>query len=272
MLENLLEPLAEDASVFRSKLDNMKVMINGAPDYGLEPQMFYNFEHIQTLSGSAFEPVIVSDYGTVLGKVPGEDIYVLSDPDFVNTRAMGKADIARFGHKITQIVETETGSGGFVFDLTLHGFSGSRNLIKLALTPPFLGATLCLLAMGLLIAWQAFMRFGAPRRQGRPLALGKFSLVQNAANLIKLAGREPKMAKGYAALTRKLVAEDLHIPSGIGDTELNKRLDLYCRKKQAKSEWSKITIYQRETDNNQDLMHAARELYEWRGDMTHDGK
>ena len=122
------------------------------------------------------------------------------------------------------------------------------------------------------INWQAFMRFGAPRKQGRPLALGKFSLVQNAANLIKLAGREPKMAKGYAALTRKLVAEDLHIPSGIGDTELNKRLDLYCRKKQAKSEWSKITIYQRETDNNQDLMHAARELYEWRGDMTHDGK
>ena len=273
-IELLLAPVIESIGIHRSKAATEKVSILPTLTFSNKAMHFYNFEKLQTIeidNNKTLRPIIITNAGPLLVKVIDEGIYILSDPDFLNTHGLAKPDAPEFAHALLTMLQAETETSGFVFDLSLHGFSRSQNFIKLALTPPFLAATLCLLAMLMLIAWQAFMRFGAPIKSGREIALGKLSLIYNAANFIKLAGRDYKMAPDYAKLTKKLAAERLHIPSGLSDTELNERLDVYSRHTKTDTNWSALAGEAKPT-NAASLMLAARKLYKWRGDITHERK
>lgn len=270
-LTSLLKPVVEDVEFNRSKEESVKVSIFGSVNLGTNEDIsFYNFEHLQTIKGDGIQPVIVSDKGTIIAQVPDTEIYILSDPDFFNTAGLAHPDRAEFAYSLMQMIEEETGAEGYVFDLSLHGFVRSQNLIKLALTPPFLAATLCLLAMGLLIAWQAVSRFGDPTRSGRNIAMGKLSLILSAAGFIKLAGREYKMAADYADLTRKIALDKLHIASGLPEKDKTKRLDVYSKHAGADDNWSELDAKKTSPANATDLMNTARKLFKWRGDITHE--
>ena len=270
-LSSLLGPVIEDVSIQRSAAETEKVTILPSIELGNEKDIhFYNFSKLQTISGDGLRPIIVTSAGTLLAKVIDEDIYILADPDFLNTHGLAQPDMPEFALSLLTMLERDSGSSGFLFDLSLHGFSRSQNFIKLALTPPFLAATLCLLAMLILIAWQAFMRFGAPVKSGREIALGKLSLIYNAANFIKLAGREYKMAPDYMRLTRKLVADRMHIPSGLSEAEIIKRLDVYSRHAGSNISWAELEAETKTPRNATGLMQSARKLYQWRGEITHE--
>jgi hypothetical protein len=272
-LEKILDAIAPETSIRRQSGGASKVSILPSLQLGTSETIdFYNFEKLQTIAGSDVVSIIVSDKGTILAQIADQDIYILSDPDFLNTRAMAQIDLATFALSTMRMLETETGSAGFVFDLSLHGYARGQNLIKLALTPPFLGATLCLLAMAMLIAWQAYMRFGSPIKSGREIALGKLSLIYNAAGFIKRAGRENKMAPDYAKLTRKLVAEDMYIPGGLGDTELNERLDAYSKFAETETNWTELDAKSRTVKNAAELLQSAQKLFKWRGDISNGRK
>ena len=47
----------------------------------------------------------------------------------------------------------------------------------------------------------ALARFGQPRRRGRVFALGARALVDNSADLVRMARREAEFAPAYADLT-----------------------------------------------------------------------
>ncbi|MCF6220620.1 MAG: hypothetical protein L3J65_05870 [Robiginitomaculum sp.] len=270
-LITMLKPVVEDIEFNRSEEDSVKVSIFASVNLGTdEDTSFYNFEHLQTIMGDGVQPVLVSDKGTILAQVPDTEVYILSDPDFMNTLGLSHPDRAEFAYDILQMIEEETGATGYVFDLSLHGFVRSQNLIKLAITPPFLAATLCLLAMGLLIAWQAKSRFGDPAQASGNLAMGKLSLIMNAAGFIKIAGREYKMAADYADLTRKTVLDTLHIPSALPEKDKTKRLDVYSKYAGADSNWTDLEAEKTSSKNANDLMKNARKLYKWRGDITHE--
>ena len=82
-LASTLEPVVEDIEFNRSKEDGVKVSIFASVNLGTEEDTsFYNFEHLQTITGDGILPVIVSDKGTILAQVPDTEIYILSDPDF----------------------------------------------------------------------------------------------------------------------------------------------------------------------------------------------
>jgi len=89
------------------------------------------------------------------------------------------------------------------FDVSLHGIEANRNIIKLMVTPPFLAATLCLLAAGGLVMWQGFNRFGDPIRLRPDYAQGPVSLAETAADFMAVANRAHKTGGEYAALIRK---------------------------------------------------------------------
>lgn len=270
-LASLLAPVVEDIRFNRSQSDGEKIYVYASPVLGMnEDTSFYNFEHLQTITGDGILPVIMSSKGTLLAKVPDTEIYILSDPDFINTFGLAHPDRAEFAYSLMQMIEEETNSHGFVFDLSLHGFVRSQNLIKLALTPPFLAATLCLLAMGLLIAWQAVSRFGDPTRAGRNIAMGKLSLILSAAGFIKLAGREYKMAVDYAELTKKIALDKLHIASSLPEKDKIKRLNIYSKHAGADDNWSNFDAEKTSPTNATSLMKNARKLYKWRGDITHE--
>ena len=188
----------------------------------------FEIENLQWLKGENLLDIYRIKAGPVLVKIENTDIYILSDPDFMNTMGIDSKSRARFAVDMIDTVIADAGadSGRVDFDLTFHGFGGKTNIIKVLTQPPFLAATLCLLAAGGLIAWQAFSRFGDPLKVKRDYALGKFSLANNAARFIRIAGREPKMAKDYIHLVRKQVVKELNLegrrPKDI-DTILDRR-------------------------------------------------
>ena len=229
-------------------------------------------DELQTLSGGdGLIPIVRDARGrTILAGTADSRAFVLSDPDLMNTRGMKDLATARAAVAIVQ--RLRKADGPIMFDVTLDGFSRSRNLLKLAFQPPFLGATLCLAAAALLTALQSIARFGAPRRAGRAIALGKQALADNSAGLIRLARREPKMASRYLDLTRKAVAEGLgaHGPVGarLAEGELTALLDRQAERLNAKHRLSALAAEAQSVTDRAGLMRLARNLYAWRMEMT----
>ena len=269
-IQSILEPIIDDIVLTR-KRGTQRVVIK-TDDAGIfnTEQTFYNFEQIQTISLIGLEPIINTNQGILVAKLPYDEIYILSDPDFLNSFGLAKPDIAPFAIEALEAVSTHASSDGYLFDLSLHGFSKSRNLIKLALMPPFLAVTLCLLAMALLLGWQALMRFGSPIKAQREFALGKLALIDNAARFIKRGGREKNFGKDYAKLNAKLVADKMGIPNGIGETELDTRLDIYSKHAKSKENWTQLLSQSEDNKDAAELMAIARKLFNWRGEITHE--
>lgn len=228
----------------------------------------FEIENLQWLKGESLLDIYRVTAGPVLVKIQETDTYILSDPDFMNTMGIESKSRARFAVDMIDAVIADSGAdpARVDFDLTFHGFGGKTNVIKVLTQPPFLAATLCLLAAGGLIAWQAFSRFGDPLKVKRDYSLGKFSLADNAARFIRIAGREPNMARDYTHLVRKQVIKELNLrarrPQDI-DTILGRRestlnlpntyTDLYNR--------AGVTI------DNMALMELAEDLEHWKKTM-----
>lgn len=145
------------------------------------------------------------------------DIYpvvLVFEPDLLDN--WGLAD-RRTGLLARQLMLAAAGtrSQPVVFDLTLNGLGGSRNLLTLAFQPPFLAATLCLLLAMLAVIWRGFNRFGPARRATPDIATGKAALVANTAGLIRRAGRLHLIAAPYAADTRGRIAARLGLARGL---------------------------------------------------------
>ena len=271
MVSSLLSPVSEDVKVSRSPKDSEKIVINAVADSGLDlTESFYAFPKIQTIEGPNLNPILTANGKPLLAQIVGKNIFILADPDFANTQGLNHRDRAEFTYGQLNFLSLSMDTDGYVFDLSMHGFNRTQNLIKLALTPPFLAASLCLLAMGLLAAWQAMARFGAPARQGRKIALGKFALLENAAGFIKLGGRQAKFAADYVDLIRKLTARRLGIPTSLPKDEVVRRLDLYAKHAGLAESWSEIEREKRGPQNATDLMKLAHKLYQWRGEVTHE--
>lgn len=205
---------------------------------------------LHAVTGKGHEPLITDEAGRVLAFGIGfaarrqpttaaeieEDIYMprvepvvfLAEPDLANN--YGLADPARAAAAMA-LVERLAGPeeiGAVTFDMTLAGFGASENLLTLAFRPPFLAATLCLMAALLIVGWRAFRRFGPPAVAAGPhIAFGKRQLIVNGASLIMRARRFRLLARPYAALAARRLADRLGLarpdPEGI-DAALARRL------------------------------------------------
>ena len=136
------------------------------------------------MSNSQLEPMITDLGGrTILGKVKGRNLYILSEPDLINNHGMGDERQARAALALLDDLNS-TGASSVLFDVTANGLGRSLSPLKLAFDPPFLAVTLTIFAAMLLAAWQAAVRFGPVERRARAIAFGKAALVDNSAALI----------------------------------------------------------------------------------------
>lgn len=224
---------------------------------------------LQTVSGPRWLPVLVDETGAaVLVMHRDMNIYLLSDPDLLNTqglKTLSRADLAVRTLALIRAKDTPV-----IFDLTLHGFQRSRSLPRLLLEPPLLGATLCVLAAAILIGVQAGVRFGPPRPRGRSFALGKRALADNTAGLIRLARREHRMAAPYALLIRAAVARAVGAPRKLDGPELDAFLDRLSQVGGLPLRYSTLAERARNARTASDLMQVARDLYRWKLEMTHE--
>jgi len=188
---------------------------------------------------------------------------VLSDPDFLNTQGISDLNTARLG---LQMIEDVRGEAPIAFDVTLNGLETARNLLRLALTPPLLGATLALFAAALLLAWRSVMQAGPRLRQGRAIALGKKALAENSAALIRLAGREYTMGWRYAVLNATTAAEQIGAPR-TEPAETFAMLDRVGATQGFKQSYSALATDAANARNPAEVTAAARELYAWTEEM-----
>ncbi|WP_312165201.1 DUF4350 domain-containing protein [Phenylobacterium sp.] len=232
---------------------------------GVQPQV----EDLRTLAGPGWVPVAVDEAGRgVLVMNEANGVYVLADPDFLDTAAIKSLAGARTAVELLTLIRAK--DTPVVFDLTLHGFERSLNPLRLMLEPPLLGATLCLLAALILVGVQASVRFGAARANARTVALGKRALADNTAGLVRLARREHRMAAPYAELTRAEVAHAVGAPKGLEGQELDGLLDRLGAAGGATQRFSILIERARGARTKGDLMEVARDLYRWRLEMTRE--
>ncbi len=224
-------------------------------------------DRLQTISGPSLIPVLVDETGaSVLAMDKGSGIYVLADPDLLNTQGLKNPARALAAIHLLRLIWT--GGGPVIFDLTLHGFQRPRSVVRLMLEPPMLGATLALLAATALIAYQAFVRFGPGRRQGRAIALGKRALADNSAGLVRLARREHRMAGPYAQLVRASVARSIGAPRNLDGEALDAFLDRLGGTLGSHDQYTALAAEARGAKTPGDLIRVARKLHRWRLEMT----
>jgi hypothetical protein len=222
---------------------------------------------LQTLSGGDWEPVVVDENGgAVLAMNRESNLYVLSDPDFLNTQGLKEPANAVAAIRLLELLRE--GDGPVIIDMTLPGFSRPRSVLRLMLEPPLLGATLALVAAAGLIAYQASVRFGPGRPEKRAIALGKLALADNTAGLVRLAKREHRMAGPYAVLVRAAVARAIGARRNLSEEELDAFLDRLGANLASHDRYSALAAEAGAAKSAGDLIRVARNLYRWRLEMT----
>lgn len=222
-------------------------------------------DRLQTLSGEGWAPALVDETGAIVlaysRKTP--NLWVLADPDLINNQGLKSRDNARAAAAILDAASAG-GARSILFDVTLAGFERGRGLGRLMLEPPWLAATLIAVAAGILMGAHALARFGQPRRGGRALPLGARALVENTADLARMARKEHELAPAYAALTRGLVAR-----AGGGHTSEEHWLDDLARRRGVAAP-ADLAAEAETAKTRDDLLAVARKLDEWRGEMTRE--
>lgn len=220
-------------------------------------------DRLQTVSGQGWAPALVDETGAVVlaYSKAKPDVWLLADPDLLNNQGIANLNTARAGAAILQAASQ--GERSILFDVTLNGFARGRGLGRLVLEPPWLAATLCAVGAAVLMGFHALARFGQPRRRERPFALGAAALVDNSADLVRMARKEPAMATPYAALIRALV-----LKAGGGHMQEHWLEDLAARR--GATAPSALAAEAEAVKTRDDMLVVARKLYEWRGEMTRE--
>jgi hypothetical protein len=259
-LQDLLKSVSEKTTVSQKKGEAPPELTATIPSLQV-PAGMAKIDRLQTLSGAEWLPMIKSGSGgIVLAKLNGANVFVLSDPDLMNTH--GLSDLPTAALAIGIVKRLRSGNGPVVFDLTLNGMGKTPSLLRAMFAPPFLGATLCAIFAAMLIGFHAAVRFGTPPSQGPIFARGKTALVSNAADMIRMLHREPNMAARYALTTRNLAAGALGIRRQ--DAESFKGLE-----RADQPGFDALMTEARWVNNRSGLLAVARRLYDWRERITH---
>ncbi|MFM9864712.1 MAG: hypothetical protein ACKVRO_14010 [Micropepsaceae bacterium] len=225
-------------------------------------------EMLQTIAAPEIIPMITTAAGkTVLGYLKNSEepaIYVLADPDLLNNHGIADLKTARAGLAILDTLRSPEAS--IAFDVSLNGFERSRSLLRLALEPPLLAATLSFVIVAGMIAWRAATRSGPTARGKRAIALGKRTLADNSAALIRLAGRDATMAPRYARMVRTVVAEEIKVSRDANETT-TVELDRIAQSRGVRATYSELAAEAAAANTAAETLTAARRLHAWTGDM-----
>jgi hypothetical protein len=223
---------------------------------------------LQSISGRELTPVVTTRDGkTVLALIlrnDGTRIYVLSEPDLLNNQGIADRTTARTGMALLSALKNAGST--ITFDVTLNGFERSRNLMRLALEPPLLAATLSFVIVAAMLAWRAATRSGPTTRTKRAIALGKRALADNSAALIRLTGRDHTMAPRYARMVRMVVAESMQVSRDAKETTVAE-LDRIAQSCGVPATYSELAAEAGNAKTAAETLNAARRLHAWTGDM-----
>jgi hypothetical protein len=244
-------------------------LVPASNDFSIIPANLAPIDSLQTISGSDWLPLIKnSDGRVVLARYSKRWVYVLSDPDLVNTHGLHDLPTAAFA--VSLIRRLQFNHRPVMFDVTLNGLGHYPSILHAAFAPPFLGATLCAILAAILIGYHAAMRFGSPPPDEPIYARGKTALVANAADMIRMLRREPNMATRYAVTTRNLVLRALGVRRQADAQESDALIATLERGHQRR--YAPLLAQAEHLKHRGDLVALANRLYDWRQEMLHARK
>lgn len=222
---------------------------------------------LQLIRDPSLETVIGVNGGALLAYDETRALYILSDPDLMNTFGLAQRENARFAVQLVDYLRYDS-SEPILLDATLHGFERSENLLKMMFSVPYIGVTLVALAAALLLGWAATIRFGPPRTEERAIALGKQALADNSAGLVTMARREARMAPGFLALVRRRLAREIGAPRTLTEAQTSDMFDRLGPDTETGRVFSQFEAELKEpAASREDLLAKARALYRWRKEI-----
>jgi hypothetical protein len=249
---------------WRGGLSKPALSAADGPLAGGSPYPLGAIDRFQTIDPGQGKVMLADEGGRAVLVRLDDKTMVLSDPDILNNQGLASLDTAEAA--IAILDACHGAQGPVIFDVTLNGFKRSRSLLRLALEPPFLGATLCVLAAALLMGAHATVRFGAPKPDAMAMALGKTGLVENAAVLIELAKREPAMALRYVDVVRRSAARAMGLPGAVTPDRIDRALDAATPKTAAP--FSALAAEAATVTTRADLLDLARRLHRRKLEIT----
>ena len=265
-----LKPTAEANGVLAPKnvLKTTRYPSGGRPLVALSwmPRMvrFRGPKPVQTIAGAGLKPLITDDHGhIVLAQIGEHPFYVLADPDLLSNIGMRDATQARAALDLLDFLNS-TGAKSISFDVTLNGFGHGRSPLKLAFDPPFLAMTLTLAIAAVLAGVQATARFGATRRRERAIAFGKTALIDNAAALVRKAGRHGSQGARYLDLVRERAGTVFGVPSRLRDLAY----DVYLDRLSGRARFSELAEQARVANDPRTTLQATQALHRWLWEKT----
>ena len=266
-VESIVSAIDSDLKIWRLRNPDQIATPFGSISPSFEQKM-------QVIESDSLEPVIERPGGTLLAKIPGREIYVLSDPDVLITFGLARRENARAALELFDwlLIYSDYLDGfsdrTITFDATLHGFARSESLLRAIFDRPFLGASLIALATMFLIGWAAFIRFGPPEPEDRVIAFGKKALAESSAGLVSMARREGQMATPYMQMTERNLARQLGLPPQTQSEAFARTVDRLAEQKDVSQTWSEQsqTLTQPALGRN-DLRDKALALWRWRQEM-----
>lgn len=250
--QNLLDALNVEAGIIR-------VPDEVFPWRG-EAMRLGSVEDMQLMTGDGFESLISSPSGTLLAKVPGKPVWILSDPDLLANHGIDEAVNARLA---IEMIRWIAGSRPVVFDATLNGFEIGENPIKSLVSPPMLGVSMLGVAGIGLLFWAAFSTFGPRRREHTNLSLGTETLIESTAGLFGMTRREGRLANDYLRQTRERLRRRLGLPRSLGDRELTELLDRMATERGLDRRFSEFEALLSKPMTRRKLLAEARTLHLW---------
>jgi Domain of unknown function (DUF4350) len=228
----------------------------------------------QLAQASAMNPLLANENGVLVGEIldRGRRIVVLVDPDPIENHGLSKGENAAFALALFDFIG---GPGAkFLFDETIHGFHGHLAAASPALALlRFPGNLLALqgLVAAVLLVGATIGRFGPPLPAPRAFGAGKAALVSNIAQLIDHGGHHAHSLKRYIETTAKEGAAILRAPPDLSESERIAWLDRAGQARGARRACSEI-LFEARTAGDKDLarlLAAAREIHQWKLEITH---
>ncbi|MEM8936571.1 MAG: hypothetical protein AAGC77_09210 [Pseudomonadota bacterium] len=240
----------------------------GAIIHAIPSRSIGEIEYLQYLKpNDSLEPILTASNGDVLfAKVKDQPLYIISDADLANTHGLRNVERATL---TSNFFDYARAGGPIFFDLSLYGIERTRNIIRLALEPPFLAASLCALLSVLLLTFKSAALFGPRHALIRPFDAGKAALADNSAALIRMAKRESVFGARYAEMTRRRIAQSIGAPKSLSAHDLDMLINKIAQER-ANEDFSMLAEQARSAQGAGGLVRAAQKLYLFKKEITRD--
>lgn len=217
-----------------------------------------------------FEPLLAAPEGILVAKVREHPLYVVADPDLLNTHGLARGDNAVYAHRLLVDHLRPT---SFVIAEEIHGYAVTPSVWRALLRPPLVLLTLHLAGLALLVLWAGTGRFGRPLPLPPRVAPGKRTLIDNTAALLGLGGHYNQRVGQYLEWTVRRTARRFSLAAGEGLRRQVTRLARLGERRGVTVDLERTarSIVALGGNEPQRALALAHDLYRWRKEME-DGR